>query len=416
MVDSPERKDPMGYYARLGVPSTATAERIKLAFRQQAKHVHPDHNTGAGAKDAFQRLNEAYQVLSDPVTRAQYDARAQELPPAPASPSSSGPAPSPSGGGAAAGRTRSSRAARPSPGASPGAADKSVAAIACSGCGTVTAQPRYVTYWRVISYGIGTRRQPVQGVFCRSCADRRGLKASLTTWALGWWGVPWGPYWTVKALWQNLKGGEKPGDLNAALLRQQALYFLGASKPALARSALDQAIRLVERPEMRQKLEKMRILLGAGGRESPPDRWRPLASWAFYLHVLLIVGGAVGAWTVVDQLALIAGQALIAASQAPALLPGPALPPPPSRLAATVPSSPPVPAPPPSILWHVSTGTLVLRDGPGAAHAAVGRLYQSDTVELLARIDGWARIKTAGGQTGFVAQQFLAAGAGADDE
>ena len=415
MVDSPERKDPMGYYARLGVSPTATAERIKLAFRQQAKHVHPDHNAGVGAKDAFQRLNEAYQVLSDPVTRAQYNARAQEQPPAPASPSSSGPAPSPSGARGATGRARSPGTVHPSPGKVPGAANKSVAAIACSSCGIVTAQPRYITYWRVISYGIGTRRQPVQGVFCRPCADRRGLKASLTTWALGWWGVPWGPYWTVRALWQNLKGGEKPGDLNAALLRQQALYFLGASKPALARTALDQAIRLVERPEMRQKLEKMRTLLGARGREPPTDRWRPLASWAFYLHVLLIVGAGVGAWTVVDRLALIAGRALIAASQAPALPPGPALPPP-SRLTATAPPSTPAPAPPPSILWHVSTGTLVLRDGPGAAHAVVGHLYQSDTVELLARVDGWARIKTAGGQTGFVAQEFLAAGAGADDE
>lgn len=409
MVDSPERRDPMGYYARLGVPPTATAERIKLAFRQQAKHVHPDRNVGAGAKDAFQRLNEAYQVLSDPAARAQYDARALERPASPP------PPPSPSASARpAAGRFR------PVPASAAGAAEGVVVPVACSGCGAITAQPRYTIYWRVVSFVVGTLRQPVQGVFCRRCADRRGLAASATTWALGWWGVPWGPFWTVKALWCNLRGGERPADLNASLLRQQALYFWATGKPALARAALDQATRLVERPELRQKLEKMRLLIGEGGREHLVDRWRPAASWAFYLHLLPVVVVTAG------MLAL-AGHLVLTVGPPPTLATGPAatvgatppVHPPSATTAAPLPSSPPSRsadgASPPE-RWHVKAGTLTLRDGPGAGHLAIGRLHQSDSVEIIARIDGWVRVRTALGQVGFVAQDFLAAGAGDDEE
>lgn len=59
------------YYATLGVPKGASPDDIKKAFRKLAHQHHPDKKGGNEAK--FKELNEAYQVLSDPAKRQQYD-------------------------------------------------------------------------------------------------------------------------------------------------------------------------------------------------------------------------------------------------------------------------------------------------------------------------------------------------------
>ncbi len=59
------------YYTILGVPRTANEEDIKKAFRKLAHEHHPDKKTGNEAK--FKEVNEAYQILSDPKKRSNYD-------------------------------------------------------------------------------------------------------------------------------------------------------------------------------------------------------------------------------------------------------------------------------------------------------------------------------------------------------
>ncbi len=61
------------YYEVLGVPRTATAEEIQQAYRKRARTSHPDVNGDPGAEERFKEINEAYQVLKDPDTRARYD-------------------------------------------------------------------------------------------------------------------------------------------------------------------------------------------------------------------------------------------------------------------------------------------------------------------------------------------------------
>jgi molecular chaperone DnaJ len=62
------------YYSILGVDKNVTEAELKSAYRKLGKKYHPDVNPddpGAAAK--MQEINEAYEVLSDPVKRAEYN-------------------------------------------------------------------------------------------------------------------------------------------------------------------------------------------------------------------------------------------------------------------------------------------------------------------------------------------------------
>lgn len=62
------------YYEILGIQKGASDDEIKKAFRKLALQYHPDRNAGdKEAEEKFKEINEAYQVLSDPQKRSQYD-------------------------------------------------------------------------------------------------------------------------------------------------------------------------------------------------------------------------------------------------------------------------------------------------------------------------------------------------------
>ena len=68
MADRPD------YYKTLGVGKNASEDEIKKAYRKLARKYHPDANQGdKKAEERFKEISQAYDVLSDPDKRKQYD-------------------------------------------------------------------------------------------------------------------------------------------------------------------------------------------------------------------------------------------------------------------------------------------------------------------------------------------------------
>lgn len=60
-------------YNILGVAPNATADEIRKAYRSLAMRHHPDRNTHAGSEIRFNAIKTAYELLSDPKKRAEYN-------------------------------------------------------------------------------------------------------------------------------------------------------------------------------------------------------------------------------------------------------------------------------------------------------------------------------------------------------
>ncbi|MHB8136688.1 MAG: DnaJ domain-containing protein, partial [Anaerolineaceae bacterium] len=61
------------WYEILEISSEATAEEIRLAYFERARKYHPDTNAGEQAREWFFQIQEAYETLSDPKKRKDYD-------------------------------------------------------------------------------------------------------------------------------------------------------------------------------------------------------------------------------------------------------------------------------------------------------------------------------------------------------
>lgn len=77
---------------------------------------------------------------------------------------------------------------------------------------------KFVTYYYCISVIIITFRRGSHIYFIKAgeSAVSKGLPWTLLTLLLGWWGIPWGPIWTIQSLTVNFGGGK---DVTAAVVK-----------------------------------------------------------------------------------------------------------------------------------------------------------------------------------------------------
>lgn len=69
----PEDKNIPDYYEILGINYDADTDSVKKAFRSLAKAFHPDTSTHPNARERFLKITDAWEILSDPKKRREYD-------------------------------------------------------------------------------------------------------------------------------------------------------------------------------------------------------------------------------------------------------------------------------------------------------------------------------------------------------
>src|SRR5262245_58908456 len=67
------------FYTALDVSPHASPEEIKTAYRRLVREYHPDAAKGAEATERFREIQEAYDTLSDPKRKLQYDTQRRQV-------------------------------------------------------------------------------------------------------------------------------------------------------------------------------------------------------------------------------------------------------------------------------------------------------------------------------------------------
>ena len=423
-------RDPKGYYIALGVAEDADADAIKAAYRSKAKRLHPDFNPSPVAAKQFHRLHEAYSTLCDAAKRAAYDkpwkgdgAKAKAS-------AKSGDTEAPK---AAKEERREDKREAPraqKPQAEKPQTDKIkpgdsvwesvVEQPAVCQCGKVTAQPRYIVFDLVWGRLTSVQRKGIAGIFCRTCADRTAVRASLITWIAGWWAWPDGPRATARALLNNIRGGRKPADRNARLLMRQARAFRGRGEMELARNAAEQALSFATTASLRREVDNLLTGLSAHPARPLKNRWAE-PGWAPMAQVMplaLIVAGLSMSVTIsgFSPVRAITGgvnavTAFLDSNVKPALpsfftsTPGRE----PSNAADSAQPSTEVRGGAVGRVYSIAVDSTAIRTGPGATYQVVAVLSQGIVV-LVTETDptgAWYRVTTAEGTSGFVALPSL---------
>ena len=254
--------DPEGLYRALGVMPTADQEAIKNAYRRLAKETHPDTSSDATGF-RFQKVYNAYKILSNDQARERYDRRF----------------------------TRDDE----------GYSWLGIEPVCCSRCGVVTAQPRKLSFDRIYSAIFASFRRPVEGIYCQRCAQTEAVKSSIFSAAFGWWGLPFAPYMTLKAITRNALGGTRDRAVEEQLLWQNSRAFAAKGNRKLSHALAQKLVDAsdAEVAEGARELVEDMEARGANPRKiklKDPWRIKPLSAMTHLMLAAILpvgIGGVV---------------------------------------------------------------------------------------------------------------------------
>ena len=95
---------------------------------------------------------------------------------------------------------------------------------------------KFVLFQYCISVVVLTFKRPSDIYFIRSgeSAAMKGLSFTLLSLVAGWWGIPWGPIYTIQSIYNNLNGGKTVTQQVRNSLRAPGASASTASAPSLA--------------------------------------------------------------------------------------------------------------------------------------------------------------------------------------
>lgn len=244
------------YYEVLEISSNASQEAIKDQYRFLLHAWHPDKfpnlQQKMRAQERTKEINEAYSVLGESEQRARYDAQRSEE------------------------RTDAKRQSRQyeqqpewlrqeqtqtQQNATPFSNSNNSSIpldfpVTCQRCGGSDSSLRWAAFPFVVSIIILTFRRGWNGLYCVSCRRKEMLKAKLLTLFFGWWGFPWGIFYSLGALLKSDEG-EVPAELNADYLKGLGAYFLQAGQVGEALIAFNTSLQLKSDPRLGQMVKEI---------------------------------------------------------------------------------------------------------------------------------------------------------------
>lgn len=180
-------KDALGYYQILGVNFDADDAQIKINYRERAKQWHPDHNPSEEAKENFQKLSVAYDIINDEDKRLAYDLLCSAYP-----------------------------------------KEKFPAMFALkvykNRKGQFDLNVRAVSLWNVVGKLVTAERKKTDEVCNNQEALREVFKSSAKNWLLGWWS-PQAFVYNIQAIGANFNNIGTNAKENYQLLVHNALAY-----------------------------------------------------------------------------------------------------------------------------------------------------------------------------------------------
>jgi len=108
----------------------------------------------------------------------------------------------------------------------------------CTQCGASSWTLRAVAFTYCISVLIVSFRMPIAGSFCDACRSKNARNVSLITALLGWWGIPFGPIFSIGSLFRAITGGKVLENADAQLQIANYHAFLDRNRFDQAYSCL----------------------------------------------------------------------------------------------------------------------------------------------------------------------------------